>query len=161
LPAAQPSATRKNENQTPKRIAKQDPVFKKWASGTAKAVPSLSLRVVGLFTVCGYGWWEVLVKRVGPDRSNKWKAIRLAVLARDGYRCQIRGPRCTGFAQHVDHIVPWRAGGAWFDMRNLRAACPTCNIGRKLRSSKELAMLRAGKLPPRAAKTPKPPPHVW
>lgn len=59
-----------------------------------------------------------------------WRKIRLAVLERDGYRCRIQGPGCRGRATAVDHIVPWRAGGALFDLENLRAACVPCNSGR-------------------------------
>jgi len=34
-----------------------------------------------------------------------WRRTRLLVLQRDGYRCQIRGPKCTGRATHVDHVL--------------------------------------------------------
>jgi hypothetical protein len=52
------------------------------------------------------------------------------VLQRDNYRCQIRGRRCLGSANEVDHIVPIVAGGAMYDPANLRAACKPCNSGR-------------------------------
>lgn len=54
----------------------------------------------------------------------------MAVLERDGYQCRIKGPKCRGAAAEVDHIVPWRDGGAWFDPANLRAACSWCNTWR-------------------------------
>lgn len=66
-----------------------------------------------------------------------WHAARRAVLERDQFRCQIGGPRCTGDATEVDHIVPWRLGGARYDPENLRAACKTCNVGRSNRSKAE------------------------
>ena len=62
--------------------------------------------------------------------GSTWRKIRLAVLDRDGHICQIRGPKCLIDATDVDHIVPWRAGGAFFDPSNLRAACGPCNRGR-------------------------------
>jgi len=64
------------------------------------------------------------------EYSGPWKKVRLGVLERDGYLCQIRGPKCTINANHVDHIIPASQGGAWFDTDNLRAACAKCNLGR-------------------------------
>ena len=60
--------------------------------------------------------------RLPPD----WPERRLAVLDRDGWRCQIRGPRCTGRATDADHIVR----GDDHSLTNLQAACPPCH-GRK------------------------------
>jgi 5-methylcytosine-specific restriction endonuclease McrA len=51
---------------------------------------------------------------------------RLGVLAAAGWRCQMRGPTCTGLATTVDHIVPLINGGT-HDATNLRAACQACN----------------------------------
>ncbi len=62
--------------------------------------------------------------------SAPWKKIRKIVLERDGYRCRIAGPTCTGLATCVDHIVPILYGGAQLDTGNLRAACKTCNVTR-------------------------------
>ena len=71
-----------------------------------------------------------------PTKTWHWRSVvRPAVLARDGHRCQIGGPGCGGTATQVDHTVPWRVGGAWFDMDNLRAACGTCNSRRAFRRS--------------------------
>ena len=60
-------------------------------------------------------------------RTPAYKALRLAVLARDGYRCQIRGPRCRGWANQVDHLIPRTDGGDVMDPANLQAACDLCN----------------------------------
>ena len=57
-----------------------------------------------------------------PYSTPTWKAIRKAVLARDAHRCQILGPKCRGWANCVDHVIPFRDGGALFDMS--RAARP-------------------------------------
>jgi 5-methylcytosine-specific restriction endonuclease McrA len=53
------------------------------------------------------------------------------VLARDGYRCKIRGPRCTGVATEVDHVVLKSQGGR-DEPPNLRASCVACNSSRPL-----------------------------
>lgn len=58
----------------------------------------------------------------------RWRKVRVRILRRDGWLCQIRGPECLGEATEVDHIVPWRTGGAWYDEDNLRAACRPCNL---------------------------------
>jgi 5-methylcytosine-specific restriction protein A len=64
--------------------------------------------------------------------THAWRIVRRAILERDGHVCQIRGQRCTGVATHVDHIVPAADGGAWLDPTNLRAACQTCNLERRV-----------------------------
>lgn len=59
--------------------------------------------------------------------DHRWRAVRLAVLARDRHQCQMRLPGCTGHADTVDHIVALFEGGARLDPTNLRAACKHCN----------------------------------
>jgi 5-methylcytosine-specific restriction enzyme A len=59
--------------------------------------------------------------------GREWQPVKRAVLERDGYQCQIKGPKCRGAAKAVDHIVLPRRGGAWYEMSNLRAACDWCN----------------------------------
>lgn len=63
--------------------------------------------------------------------NGPWPRIRLSILERDGWACQIRGRNCTRTADQVDHIVPLEAGGAPYDPANLRAACRRCNVGRR------------------------------
>ncbi len=70
---------------------------------------------------------------MGKYDDAAWRRVRLVVLERDGRMCQIRGPRCTLDANEVDHIVPWRVGGAYFDEANLRASCGNCNKRRAKR----------------------------
>ncbi len=65
-----------------------------------------------------------------PYKKQAWQAARKMVLARDGGRCVINGPKCTQAATDVDHIIPWRDGGSWFGMHNLRASCKACNSSR-------------------------------
>ncbi|MGH3610387.1 MAG: HNH endonuclease, partial [Pseudonocardiaceae bacterium] len=57
--------------------------------------------------------------------------MRLSILDRDGWLCQIRGPGCTTKATCVDHIVATEDGGAWWDSSNLRASCFACNNNRR------------------------------
>jgi 5-methylcytosine-specific restriction endonuclease McrA len=64
--------------------------------------------------------------------GRRWAALRLEILERDGWVCQIRHPGCKGEATMVDHIVPRRVGGG-DEPANLRAACSPCNIGRENR----------------------------
>jgi 5-methylcytosine-specific restriction endonuclease McrA len=52
------------------------------------------------------------------------------VLRRDGYQCMIGGPRCRGHANTVHHRVPSsEAPELFWSVRNLEAACSTCNYG--------------------------------
>jgi 5-methylcytosine-specific restriction endonuclease McrA len=63
-----------------------------------------------------------------PNVYNaKWRKVRKLVLERDRYVCKLRYPKCTFVASHVDHIVPVNAGGALYDLTNLRASCSYCN----------------------------------
>jgi 5-methylcytosine-specific restriction endonuclease McrA len=60
--------------------------------------------------------------RNGSDR--RWRAVRAAVLERDGGVCHICG---KGGADEVDHVHAVRAGGDRYDERNLKAAHRFCN----------------------------------
>lgn len=53
-------------------------------------------------------------------RTTDWKALRRAILERDGYRCA--APGCTVRAVVVDHKVSPRNGGT-DDPSNLRSLC--------------------------------------
>jgi hypothetical protein len=57
--------------------------------------------------------------------TRQWRKIRDRVLARDGHRCQLRLPGCTGRAEHVHHVHGKAAGDGF---RNLLAACAHCNL---------------------------------
>lgn len=62
-----------------------------------------------------------------PYGTKQWRLARQFVLARDRGTCQIRAAGCRGEARTVDHIIEVSAGGAPFDVANLRAACVSCN----------------------------------
>lgn len=74
-----------------------------------------------------------------PAYRHPWPTVRLAILDRDGWRCQIAGPTCTGAATSVDHIVPVLDGGAWYDPDNLRAACWPCQNARRRKTKPNAA----------------------
>lgn len=59
--------------------------------------------------------------------TTQWQELRVKVLERDRYQCQIRGETCTGHATHVDKIQAAAHGGDPFNRRNLQAACANCN----------------------------------
>jgi 5-methylcytosine-specific restriction protein A len=61
-----------------------------------------------------------------PYASTAYHQARPVVLEAAGYRCQIRGPGCTGVATTVDHIIALTHGGT-HQLGNLRAACLRCN----------------------------------
>jgi 5-methylcytosine-specific restriction endonuclease McrA len=56
--------------------------------------------------------------------------LRFRVLQRDGFRCQYcgRGAR-EGATLHLDHVVPYSAGGETTE-DNLLTACEQCNLGK-------------------------------
>jgi 5-methylcytosine-specific restriction endonuclease McrA len=60
------------------------------------------------------------------DRSPAWPALRRRVLVRAGFRCHWCGRR----ASEADHVVAIVDGGAALDLRNLVAACRSCNARR-------------------------------
>lgn len=92
------------------------------------------------------GGWAGSTRR---DRlPDDWPDRRLAVLERDGWRCQIRGPRCVGQATDADHIET----GDNHHLANLQAACGPCHASK---SGQEGAAAR-----PRLARPPEPHPGI-
>jgi 5-methylcytosine-specific restriction protein A len=61
--------------------------------------------------------------------TTRWRTLRAQILARDGYRCQLRLPGCLGEATEVDHIQTRHNGGG-DQPHNLRASCEKCNGNR-------------------------------
>ena len=62
-------------------------------------------------------------------QSREWKALRLKVLIRDGWKCAACG--CVSFKAgkiHVDHIEPHRGSWELFsDESNLQLLCDECH----------------------------------
>ncbi|MGE0881532.1 MAG: HNH endonuclease [Acidimicrobiia bacterium] len=97
-------------------------------------------------------------KRSDPRyRTRQWKALRLVILARDGYECQIKGHRCSKRARAVDHVVPIAQGGEFWSPANLRAACIPCNSSKGQTTDIRGAPLPEGLTPP----TPPTPSRQW
>lgn len=58
-------------------------------------------------------------------RTRRWKALRLEILRRDGFRCV--ACRARGRLE-VDHIIPVRdAPVLSFEPTNLQSLCPPCH----------------------------------
>jgi len=70
------------------------------------------------------------VRVAKPQYNDRaWRTFRLAILTRDGWRCQLRlDARCAGRADSVDHIIEWdRAPHLRLAPSNAQAACRHCN----------------------------------
>lgn len=58
-------------------------------------------------------------------RGQRWHALRMAILERDGFRCKSCG--CGGRLE-VDHINPVRTHPELsYEPGNLQALCPSCH----------------------------------
>jgi hypothetical protein len=82
---------------------------------------------------------------LGPAGGTRaWRRLVAAVLARDGYVCQMKrdGHRCGAPATTANHIVH-RALGGPDTLDNLEAACVPCNLrdGGLLRGRAGLALV--------------------
>jgi 5-methylcytosine-specific restriction endonuclease McrA len=65
-------------------------------------------------------------RRRPSDSSPAWQALRRRVLIRARFVCYW----CSGRANEADHLVALADGGAALDLRNLVAACRSCNARR-------------------------------
>jgi 5-methylcytosine-specific restriction endonuclease McrA len=62
----------------------------------------------------------------GKGSTRAWRNLRLKILRRDGYRCQLRIPdTCTTIADCVHHLDGKAAGD---DPDRLVASCTPCNL---------------------------------
>lgn len=75
-------------------------------------------------------------------RTTAWTQASKAVLARDGYRCQIRLPGCLGRATSADHVIELEDGGPLYELGNLQAACRPCNTAKRNRALAKRARSR-------------------
>ena len=62
--------------------------------------------------------------RNNVDRK-RWRKVRLTILDRDGYRCQLCG---KAGKMEVDHSTPLEHGGDAYSPENLRCLCRGCHI---------------------------------
>lgn len=77
-------------------------------------------------------------KRGGFSRTStaEHRKRKARVLRRDGYKCQIKGPKCLGRATILDHIIPVAFGGPDEDA-NCQAACEPCHAEKTQREAAE------------------------
>ena len=116
---AAPGSSRSNS--APAQIV----VYKCKECGRAEVVTSQGRRAISPSTLerleC-----DARVQAPGaPNRATIPPATRQAVLARDGYRCSIRGCGNTQFLE-VHHIRPRSEGGS-NKLENLAAICSSCH----------------------------------
>jgi hypothetical protein len=70
-----------------------------------------------------------LANRRGALRQSQFRHIA----DRDGWTCQVRGPRCTGHKYlTIGHRIPVANGGT-DDDDNVQIECLTCNLGKGAR----------------------------
>lgn len=70
----------------------------------------------------------------GRPTSPLWKDLRSKVFDRDNYTCAYCGAR--GGKLECDHILPVSRGGT-DDLRNLNAACLSCNRSKRNKTLQE------------------------
>ncbi|MCK2200193.1 HNH endonuclease [Corynebacterium callunae] len=78
---------------------------------------------------------------VKGNKAHTSKPERDRILARDDYRCQIKGVGCLGEASEVDHIDNTRNANYWRDS-NKQAVCPVCH---KVKTQREATEARAAR----------------
>lgn len=60
-------------------------------------------------------------------QTRAWRKLRLQILERDRWTCQIRGPRCLEKATQVHHTLGVKVSGVLCDPGLLLSACKPCN----------------------------------
>jgi 5-methylcytosine-specific restriction protein A len=81
---------------------------------------------------------ERIGKTAERGYGSDWRKVRLEVLARDRYECQIQthcgrgvGAQDGALATEADHIIPIdRFPGGRLLKSNLQAACKACNVAK-------------------------------
>lgn len=59
--------------------------------------------------------------------GSDWQKVRLYKLSQNPI-CEFRFPNiCTGWAEHVHHVIPLSQGGT-HDLKNLKASCMNCHM---------------------------------
>lgn len=94
-----------------------------------KKCAAASCETRGVGTYCPehkpVGWSTRGASRTSTTEHKRW---RLAVLYRDHWTCQIKGPRCEGRGAIADHILPVaRRPDLEHDVSNGQAVCGTCH----------------------------------
>lgn len=83
------------------------------------------------------------------DRSVWRRAVRPAVLARDGYRCQVDvgGRPCGRLAREAGHRVALVEGGEPYQLGNLEAQCRAHNAADGARIARRRSIYRGQSRP--------------
>jgi 5-methylcytosine-specific restriction endonuclease McrA len=79
-----------------------------------------------------YIFYEFIVPKLKKTffLSPEWRELRIKILERDNYTCQICGQE-GGSSMHIDHIEPIsRNWERRLDPSNLQVLCPSCNIAK-------------------------------
>lgn len=63
--------------------------------------------------------------------TARWRRLRLLQLSTEPTCRYCKEQGRTTLATEVDHIVPWRRGGAKWDQANLQSLCKPCHDGPK------------------------------
>jgi 5-methylcytosine-specific restriction endonuclease McrA len=81
----------------------------------------------------------VRLRRAFRRHARPVKFSRVNIYARDGYRCQYCGVRCTIDRLTYDHVIPRSRGGrtTW---ENIVTCCYACNTGKANRTPAEARM---------------------
>jgi 5-methylcytosine-specific restriction endonuclease McrA len=81
----------------------------------------------------------VRLRKAFRRHAKPVKFSRVNIYARDGYRCQYCGAKCTIDELTYDHVIPRSKGGrtTW---ENIVAACYTCNRRKANRTPAEAGM---------------------
>lgn len=78
---------------------------------------------------------QARLRENGGGDPDKWAAIRVPILQRDGYMCAYCGRK----ASTVDHVIPKSKGGT-DDSSNLVACCKRCNQKKSNRTPEDAGM---------------------
>ncbi len=81
----------------------------------------------------------VRLRKSFPRKAKPVKFSRVNIYARDNYRCQYCGTRCTTNDLTYDHVIP-RSKGGLTSWENIVSCCYTCNRDKANRTPVEAHM---------------------
>lgn len=75
--------------------------------------------------------------------ARGWAEVRLTVLNRDGWLCQVKLPGCRGRATTAHHLDDVALYGPSLDVDRLAASCTHCNCSLGGRLGRRLQLMRS------------------
>lgn len=105
-------------------------------AGSSVRAILIALGIIGLVCTALYFHYrrrarKDVIEPVTPGRDDRKipRDVRVAVIVRDGGRCQLQYPGICLVDKEIDidHIYPWSLGGSSKDPGNLQCACGPCN----------------------------------